>query len=250
VQQQLVKAKEAAEEVSRAKSLFLANMSHELRTPLNAIIGYSELLGDATLEEDRQTREDLLKIRSAGLQLLGLINDVLDTSKMEAGEMTAHAGDFEVEQVVRDVVNTIRPLALANRNRIEISGVDDAGTLFTDETKLRQSLLNLMSNACKFTEDGVVSLDMRREQLHGRDSIRIAVKDTGLGIPPDEIGKLFQAFHQVDGSQTRKFGGTGLGLSITKSLCEMLGGDIAVASTPGKGSTFTMRLPVELPGIE
>ena len=250
-QEQLLEAKEAAEEASRAKSLFLANMSHELRTPLNAIIGYAELINESAGEsQDEQTRSDLNKIRSAGLHLRDLINDVLDMSKMEAGKITAYPTQFELRSVLESVVSTVRPLADQNRNEIELVVRGEAGVLHTDQVKFRQSLLNLMSNACKFTSDGKVSLEVQSDRRNSADWIHVSVRDTGLGIAPDKVSQLFRPFYQVDNSLTRKVGGTGLGLAITKNLCEILGGNVEVSSTPGSGSVFTMHLPAVLPSAE
>lgn len=248
VREQLVHAKEAAEDASRAKSLFLANMSHELRTPLNAIIGYAELLEEIASENgDRQTCDDVKNIRSAGIHLRDLINSVLDISKMEAGKLQLSVSTFDLAPVVEDIVNTLQPLAAQNGNTIEVSLHWDAGAVQTDQMKFRQNLLNLMSNACKFTRGGKVSLEVAAERRLESDWIRVDVRDTGMGIPPDKVDKLFQAFYQVDGSYTRKHGGTGLGLAITKNLCEIMGGEVRVESSPGQGSVFTMRLPAILP---
>lgn len=244
VREQLLAAKDAAEEASRVKTLFLANMSHELKTPLNAIIGYSELLDE--LAEERGQADigaDLKKIRKAARHLLDLLNDVLSVSKLEAGRMEVHVKEFGLMEVVSDVVNTVQPMATQNGSEIEVISHNAQAVLFTDELKFRQSLLNLMTNACKFTSNGKVSLAISNEKRNDSEWLRIDVRDTGIGIAPEHMPKLFQEFSQVDGSHSRKYGGTGLGLAISRRLCQMMGGDISVESTPGKGSVFTMTLP-------
>jgi len=236
-------AREQAQEASKTKSAFLANMSHELRTPMNAIIGYSEML----LEEAEDTGEkwmesDLQKILSSAKHLLQLINDILDLSKIEAGRMTVFLEPVDVAQTAKDVAATIEPLVAKNANTFELKCPPDAGSMRTDLTKLRQTLFNLLSNACKFTENGKVTLEITRRADH---MVSFAVTDSGIGMTPEQQGKLFGEFVQADASTTRKYGGTGLGLAISRKFCRLLGGDITVESSPGHGSTFTAILPVE-----
>jgi signal transduction histidine kinase/DNA-binding response OmpR family regulator len=235
------------EAASRHKSQFLANMSHELRTPLNAIIGVSEmLLEDARdLGHDDQI-EPLERILRAGRHLLALINEILDLSKIEAGKVELEIESFAVAPLVRDVASTLGPAAEKNGNRIEVRCADDLGTMSADETRIRQALLNLVSNAVKFTERGVVTITAGRENAEGREWIALRVADTGIGMTPEQMGRLFQDFTQADSSTTRKYGGTGLGLAISRRFCRMMGGDITVQSDPGHGSTFTIRLPAEV----
>ncbi|MDO8607309.1 MAG: response regulator [Phaeospirillum sp.] len=237
------RAKLAAEAANQAKSSFLANMSHELRTPLNAIIGYSEMLQEE-LEDLGQDEliPDLGKIHSAGRHLLMLINDVLDISKIEAGKMDLFVESFGIEQMVSDVVSTIRPLVEKNSNRLAVECPAGIGVMEADLTKVRQTLFNLLSNASKFTNNGAITLICRREAAW----IEFAVADTGIGMAPEALDKLFQAFQQADASTTRKFGGTGLGLAISRTFCRMMDGDITVTSEPGMGTTFTVRLPAAM----
>jgi signal transduction histidine kinase len=229
-------------EASQHKSQFLANMSHELRTPLNAIIGVSEMLREDA-EAAKQDTEPLDRVLGAGRHLLALINDILDFSKIEAGRMELQLESFALASLIADVVKTIEPLAAKNANKLAVKCDSTIGTLHADQMRLRQALLNLMSNANKFTEHGTITVDARQGQESGRDWITIAVADTGIGMTGEQMNKLFQEFSQADASTTRKYGGTGLGLAISKRFCRMMGGDITVESQPGRGSTFTIRLP-------
>ncbi len=241
------RAKEDAEAANRSKSAFLANMSHELRTPLNAIIGYSEMLHEEA--EDLGQEDfipDLQKIQAAGKHLLTLINDILDLSKIEAGKMDLFLESFDIAPMLQDVVTTITPLVEKNANTLEVRGAGDPGVMHADLTKVRQVLFNLLSNACKFTEQGSITLESARDTVDGVDWLTFRVRDTGIGMSPDQIGNLFQAFSQADASTTRQYGGTGLGLAISRRFCQMMGGDITVESEPGTGSTFTIRLPAKV----
>ena len=228
------------EMASEHKSAFLASMSHELRTPLNAIIGYSEMLYETAQDEGQEEfLPDLAKIRDAGRHLLGLINDILDLSKIEAGKMDLYLEDVDLASLVEEVRSIIEPLAAANQNRLEVVCPATLGMLHTDRTKLKQSLLNLLGNAGKFTHQGCIGLEVR----HAGGEVSFIVSDTGIGMTAEQQSRLFQAFSQADASTTRRYGGTGLGLAISKHFCELLGGGIAVESTPGQGSTFTITLP-------
>jgi len=229
-------------EASQHKSQFLANMSHELRTPLNAIIGVSEMLREDA-EALKQDTEPLDRVLGAGRHLLALINDILDLSKIEAGRMELQLETFPLAPLIADVVKTIEPLAAKNANQVGVKCDGAIGTLHADQMRLRQALLNLMSNANKFTERGSIAIDARQGREDGRDWITLAVADTGIGMTPEQKGKLFQEFSQAEATTTRKYGGTGLGLAISKRFCQMMGGDIAVESEVGRGSTFTIRLP-------
>ena len=236
------------EVADRHKSEFLANMSHELRTPLNAIIGYSEMLQeDAADLGAEQFTDDLKKINAAGKHLLELINAVLDLSKIEAGKMELYLEPFDVPSLVRDIAAVIQPLAATNSNRLDVHCPDEAGTMRADLTKVRQALFNLLSNSCKFTERGTVSLSVAREALDGQEWMVFSVSDTGIGMTPEQLTRLFEAFSQADAATTRKYGGTGLGLALSRRLCRMMGGDITVESEAGRGSTFTIRLPAVVP---
>jgi signal transduction histidine kinase/CheY-like chemotaxis protein len=225
---------------SEHKSAFLASMSHELRTPLNAIIGYSEMLHETAQDEGQdEFLPDLAKIRDAGRHLLRLINDILDLSKIEAGKMDLYLEEVDLAGLVEEVRSIVEPLAAANANRLEIVCPAALGAFYTDRTKLKQSLLNLLSNAGKFTHEGRITLEVRSAP----SEVSFIVSDTGIGMTEEQQGRLFRAFSQADVSTTREYGGTGLGLAITKHFCELLGGRIAVESTPGRGSTFTITLP-------
>ncbi|MFL5496428.1 MAG: ATP-binding protein [Gemmatimonadales bacterium] len=243
----LERACEAAEVASETKSAFLANMSHELRTPLNAIIGYSEMLEEEALEHQLPTlAADLARIRRAGTHLLSLINDVLDLSKIEAGRMRLHLEPFDVGEMMADVVSSVQPLVGQRGNRLEVVCPPRLGDMRADVVKVRQILLNLIANASKFTDLGHIGLAATRVVDRGRDWLVFEVRDTGIGMTAEQIGRLFQPFVQADDSTTRKYGGTGLGLAISRRFCRMMGGTIAVESQPGKGSCFRVRLPAEV----
>lgn len=241
----LESARLAAEDANIAKSQFLATMSHELRTPLNAIIGYTEILQETVAGSEEQ--QDLGRIHGAGHRLLAMINDVLDLSKIEAGRMTPDAVQVDLEAMLEDVVSTVTPAATANGNSIVVERTTLLGQADTDGFKLSQCLLNLMSNAAKFTKDGQVKLRARREHAGSVDWLCFDVVDTGIGIAPDAQARLFQPFVQADATTTRAFGGTGLGLAITRRLAQLLGGDVTVKSALGQGACFTLKVPAKLP---
>src|SRR3984893_13188931 len=235
-------------EASQNKSQFLASMSHELRTPLTAIIGLSEMLREDA-EALKQDTEPLDRVLGAGRHLLALINDILDLSKIEAGRMELHLESFALAPLIDGVIKTIEPLAVKNGNQVAVHCDAAIGTMHADQMRLRQAMLNLMSNANKFTEKGTITIAAQQREQNGRDWITLAVTDTGIGMTAEQMGKLFQEFAQASSSTASKYGGTGLGLVISRRFCQMMGGDITVESELGRGSTFTIRLPriVEAP---
>jgi signal transduction histidine kinase len=234
-------------EASQHKSQFLANMSHELRTPLNAIIGVSEMLREDA-EALKQDTEPLDRVLGAGRHLLALINDILDLSKIEAGRMELNLDTFALPPLIDEVVKTIEPLAAKNGNQVAVHCDAALGMIHADQMRLRQTLLNLMSNANKFTEKGTLTIAARQKQENGRDWVTLSVADTGIGMTPEQMDKLFQEFSQASSKTASKYGGTGLGLVISQRFCQMMGGDITVTSEPGKGSVFTVRLPASAEG--
>jgi len=243
-------ARDAAEAANRTKSSFLANMSHELRTPLNAIIGYSEILQEDVAGLGQESiGGDLKKIESSGRHLLGLINDILDLSKIEAGKMEMFVEDVEIAPLLDEVRAIISPMVEKNGNTLELRLADDLGAMRTDRTKLKQSLLNILSNGSKFTQNGKLTLAANRIG-NGSAMVQFVISDTGIGMTEEQLSRLFQAFSQADASTSRKYGGTGLGLAITRNFCQMLGGDVTATSKLGEGSTFTVTLPTGPPAAE
>ncbi|TDP71901.1 PAS domain-containing sensor histidine kinase [Bradymonas sediminis] len=255
VNEQLRSARDAAIEASQAKSEFLARMSHELRTPLNAVIGYSEMIQEdiGLMQEDEVDNvaavtgflPDVERIRSAGKHLLALVSDILELSKVEAGQMDVYIEEFDVVELVQDIENTLAPLAIKSGDTFRVQTAEGLGTMRSDATKVRQILYNLLSNAFKFTKDGEVSLRVFAPATTPR-AIHFEIKDTGVGMSSEEIGRVFEAFAQADSSTTRQYGGTGLGLTITRHFCALLGGSIDVESTPGNGSLFRIRLAADM----
>jgi signal transduction histidine kinase len=241
---ELAQAVKLAESANRTKSAFLANMSHELRTPMNAIIGYSEMLAEEAEELGQEGfLPDLKKIQTAGKHLLELINDVLDLSKIESGKMTIYCENIEIATMVRDMESTMQPAVQKNGNTLTIEMPDDIGSMQSDLTKIRQTLFNILGNAAKFTQAGQIKLTVGAHTKSRRQFISFAISDTGIGMKPNQLERLFEPFTQADESTTRKYGGTGLGLAISRRFCRMLGGDIEAQSKPRKGSTFTVTLP-------
>jgi signal transduction histidine kinase/CheY-like chemotaxis protein len=242
---QLAAARDAADEANRTKSSFLSSMSHELRTPLNAIIGLTDMMvGNAARFGTEKALEPLRRVHRAGTHLLGLINQVLDLSKIEAGKLELNLESVSIPALVEEVIGTARPLAEQNKNRLSVECPGDLPPIEADAMRVRQILLNLLSNACKFTKDGSIILRVRQVAHQGQDCIAFAVADSGIGMTPEQLGRLFEEFSQGDATTARQYGGTGLGLAITRRLCQMMGGDVSVTSEVGKGTTFTVRLPV------
>lgn len=241
----LAHARHAAESANLAKSQFLANMSHELRTPLNAIIGYGEMLKeDAEDNDDATTVQDLNRILTAAKHLLSLINEILDLSKIEAGRVDVVAATFDPNEMLEELIDTVRPVAEQNRNTLNIVGTRPEFSAHTDAMKLRQCVLNLLSNACKFTRDGEVAVTLERRMRNGVDHIIVTVRDTGIGMTGEHLSRLFQPFVQADPTITQQYGGTGLGLTITRKFAQLLGGDVSVESVHGEGSAFILHIPV------
>jgi len=239
------RAEAEAQAASQTKSLFLANMSHELRTPLNAILGYSELVIEEAEPEATQLRSDVERIRGAAEHLLELINNILDLSKIEASKMELSVESFVLGELLDDLRSTILPLMIKNQNRLQVQCPARERSVTTDRTKLKQVILNLLSNACKFTRRGWVDLRVSLGWEEGVEWLGIEVADTGIGIPEHKLPTLFHLFAQVDGSVARLYGGTGLGLAISRALCRLLGGEISVRSKVGEGTTFSLRIPVQ-----
>jgi signal transduction histidine kinase len=242
---QLQEVNRALSEANQAKSRFVANMSHELRTPLNAVIGYSEMLEEMAHDEGQPGFvPDLRRIHGAGTHLLRLINDVLDLSKIEAGKMEVHIENVPVPPLIQDVMSTVKPLAEQNANVLEVRSLAAPAAVQADGTRLKQVLLNLLSNACKFTRNGRVTLEVESQAENGASWALFRVRDTGIGMSAEELARLFQPFTQADGSTSRKYGGTGLGLALSRHFCQSMKGDVTVESEPGAGSAFTVRLPL------
>jgi signal transduction histidine kinase len=246
---QLAVATKRAQAASRAKSMFLANMSHELRTPLNAVIGYSEIVQEDLESGDTATSAgDLMRIRNAANHLLAMINEVLDFSRIEAGKLELRRSQFDLRALLHDALDAVKPTAAKNGTVCSIEIAPEIGLANTDETRLRQCVLNLLSNAAKFTHDGVIALEARRCRVGGAPGVAVAVRDTGPGIEPEQLRRLFSPFVQGDASHTRAHDGAGLGLVITRRLARAMGGDVAVTSKPGCGSLFTLYLPLTAAG--
>jgi signal transduction histidine kinase len=238
---------EAAESASLAKTQFLANMSHELRTPMNAIIGYSEMLTEEAEELGvGKLVPDLNKINGAGKHLLSLVTDLLDLSKVEVGKMELNLEWFHVREMLNDVTATMQPVARNNGNDLAVKIDPALGRMQADPTKVRQALFNLVGNACKFTRNGHIELQATREDLPSGPWVSFHIKDSGIGMTPDQARKVFEPFTQADASTSRKYGGTGLGLTISRRFCELMGGSLHVESEIGIGTTFTIRLPLNV----
>jgi signal transduction histidine kinase len=244
----LRQAKDFADKANRSKSIFLAKMSHELRTPLNAVIGYSELLLEQNEGDPSKQAKlaDLRRINAAGRHLLALVTDVLDLSSIEANTVNLTAETFEVERFIDDVVATVQPMVVKNGNKLLVKRTGELGSMSTDSTKLRQAVLNLLSNAAKFTKEGTVTLVARRDATPAGDWVELQVHDTGIGIAKEDLPKLFQDFGQATAGTSNEYGGTGLGLALSQKFCVLMGGGITVTSEPGRGSCFAIRVPAIL----
>lgn len=241
-------ARDLAVEASEIKSRFLANMSHEFRTPLNAIIGYTELLLEDCAEGNTsQIAEDLEKVQTSSRKLLDLVNDILDLAKIEAGKDHMDFTVISLDLMISEAVDVIKHLAVHNKNELIIDIEDHLADLYSDPGKLRRCLINLLSNACKFTKDGTITLKVWREWASGKATVYFSVKDTGIGMSADEINRIFDYFTQADETTTRQYGGSGLGLTITQKMMHLMNGDIKVESEKGKGATFTLILPQDVP---
>jgi len=241
---ELAIARDEALASNKSKNAFLANMSHELRTPMNAIIGYSELLEDEAIEyEHDYLTPDLKKIQGSAKHLLSLINGLLDLSKIDAGKIDLDPVEFDIPVLINEVQSTISPLLIGNNNKLLVTCPDNIGNLYTDNMRLRQILINLLSNATKFTHDGTISLKVERYMSISGTGISFSVSDTGIGISDEYMDRLFDDFSQADSSTTRNYGGTGLGLTISRRLCKLMNGEISVKSKLGEGATFTVSLP-------
>jgi signal transduction histidine kinase len=243
----LERARQEADSANRTKSAFLASMSHELRTPLNAIIGFTRLVMRRAKDAlPARQYDNLEKIRLSAEYLLALINDILDLSKIEAGKMDLYLETFDLATMLQDVQTTVQPLVEKNANTLVVHHPEALGAMRADLTKVRQALFNLLSNARKFTKQGTIGLTVTRQAEDGVDWRTFHVSDTGIGMTPEQMARLFQAFSPAEASTARQYGGTGLGLVITRKFCQMMGGDITVASEVGQGSTVTIRLPAEV----
>jgi signal transduction histidine kinase len=252
IEVELALAKEQAEHANRAKSDFLARMSHELRTPLNAIIGITEMLIEDVIDKDNNALDEpLTRVNGAGRHLLDLINELLDVSKIEAGKIDLHMETFNITELIKDVSATVKPMLDTNHDTLEIKNLTEKDDMLSDKKRVMQILLNLLSNAAKFTENGSVTLNAKSSNEDDSEYIIFDVIDTGTGIPADKIDKIFDEYSQVKSSKSpksSKFASTGLGLNISRKLARIMGGDITVTSKYGEGSTFTVKLPVEVKG--